>query len=102
MVSLPVSYGLWFVCWVPDRVQILAEGVEPGHVRWGDLEIKDLAVLLDPLGAGRLWDDDEPVLEAPPDHDLGGALGVPLGDFEDYCVVELVPAGEGAVGLELY
>jgi len=51
---------------------------------------------------GRLWDDDEPVLQAPPDHDLSGALGVPSGDVEDHGVVELVPAGQGAVGLELY
>src|SRR6267143_3112541 len=91
-----------FIRGVPDRVQVLAEGVEPGHLSRRYLKIEDLAVLLDPLGAGRLWDDHEPMLQAPSNHDLGGALGMPSADFGDRRVAELAPPGQGAVGLDLY
>jgi hypothetical protein len=94
-----VHLGLF--CGVPGGAQVLAQRVEPGHVRRGDLEIKDLAILL--ILSGRLdLDDDKSVLQPPPDHDLGRALGIPPGDLEECGMVEFVFAGQRTVGLELY
>ena len=78
-----------------------AAGVEPvdgGHLVGGELEVEDVEVLGDALGLGGLRDDRPSVLQAPAQHDLGGALAVRLGDLADHRVLE--GAGVLAVAVE--
>src|SRR3954464_4568295 len=52
------------------------QAVEGGHLVGGELEVEDVDVLSDPLRLDGLGDDRAAVLDAPAEHDLGGALFV--------------------------
>jgi hypothetical protein len=55
------------------------EGVDRGHVVGPELEAEDVDVLGDAGRLGRLGDDRAPVLQAPAQQHLSGALAVGLG-----------------------
>src|SRR6267143_3206936 len=75
--------------------------VDSCHVFASQFEIKDRSVLTNPLRSDRLRDDHEPVLQAPPNHDLRGRTGVLRGKLRDDRMFQPAPARERAVGLEL-
>jgi hypothetical protein len=56
------------------------------HLAGVEFEVEDVEVLGDPLGAHGLGDPRPSVLQAPAQHDLGGALAVRPGDRADHRV----------------
>ena len=84
----------------PGQCPGLVERIELRHVLGGQGEVEDLSVLADSLAVGRLGDDRNIVLKAPPQQHLGGRPTHALG-YAAHRLVGQVPAGsERAVGLE--
>lgn len=81
------------------RTEELVKRVEFLDFLLGELETKDVCVLLDALLADRLGNADEALLERPPDESLSGRDIVRLRDLDDDRMVEAERADERSPGL---
>jgi hypothetical protein len=65
----------------------LVQGIDGCHLLTGEFEVEQGDVVADARGVGRLRDDD-PVLEVPPQNDLGDRALVRVGDLRKRGVLE--------------
>src|SRR5712692_6706940 len=86
---------------VPGHVRALVERIKALHVLSLQLEIEDGRVLSNAIWADRFRNDDETVLQAPSNQNLSRRPLVLRCDLIDDRMLQSVPAGKGAVCLQL-
>src|SRR6267143_6131050 len=79
----------------------LVQRVEARQVGGLEFEPKHVYVLANSLGADRLRDDDETVLKAPTDQDLGGRTAILRSDLSNHRMLQPLSARQRAVRLQL-